>query len=194
MRRATLVMAGALLATLAMASPVLGGQPAPTRGVMEPATDACPWPDEYNDYVGALKCLPNAIPWTHFEFGGLIESGARIVADPLVASSESDAAGTVVFWCQFRAGLSYQIRVSGLEPLSTFTVHAMGGGLVFESGPAAVHAVLGTIHTDANGRGNLNGLLRLDKGLYELDITVHDAAGGDRLSVPDGDLIGFVVL
>ncbi|HSG85739.1 MAG TPA: hypothetical protein VLA23_05305 [Candidatus Limnocylindrales bacterium] len=194
MRRVTLVMAGALLATLAMASPVLGGQPAPTRGVMEPATDACPWPDEYNAYVGALKCLPNAIPWTHFEFDGFNESGARIVADPLVASGDSGAAGTVVFWCQFRAGLSYQIRVSGLEPLSTFTVHAMGGGLVFDSGPEAVHAMLGTIHTDANGRGNLNGVLRLDKGLYELDITIFAADDGERLSVPDDDLVGFVVL
>jgi hypothetical protein len=195
MRRLALIVTSAMLATLVIASPVLAGPPGqPTRGVMEPATDACPWPDFYNDYIeGVLKCLPTKIPWTHFEFGGIEESGIRIVADPIEAVDGSDAAGTITFWCQFRAGLSYQIRVTGLEPLASYTVHAAGGGLVFGAGPVAVHEVLGTLRTDANGRGVLNGLLRLDKGLYELDVTIMDASG-DRMSVPDDDLVGFVVL
>lgn len=193
-RRVALLVAGVMLALLVNVPPALAGpSSAPTRGILEPATDACPWPDFYNDITASLKCLPTKIPWSVVEHDGITSAGVRVVADPLEAVDGSDASGTLLFWCQFRAGFSYQIRVTGLEPLATYSVHAAGGGFVAGVGPVMIHEVLGTFTTDANGRGVFNGLLRLDKGGYELDVTILDGDGA-RLSVPDDDLAGFGVL
>lgn len=192
-RRVAILVTCAMLSALVLATSVQAGPPnEPTRGVMEPATDACPWPDEFNDFIDVLKCLPSSIPWTHFEFGGITESGARIVADPLEPVGGSAASGSIVFWCQFRAGFSYQIRATGLVPLATYTVHAMGGGFT-AGGLVLVHEMLGEFRADANGRGVFNGLLRLEKGGYELDVTIFDGSDA-RLSIPNGDLAGFLVL
>lgn len=193
-RRVATLVTSALLAALVMAPSVQAGPPGdPTRGVLEPATDACPWPDFYNEITASLKCLPTQIPWSEVEHEGIITSGVRIVADPLEAVDGSPARGSIVFWCQFRAGFSYEIRVTGLEPLATYTVHAMGGGFTATGGLVLVHEVLGEFRTDANGRGVFNGILRLDKGGYELDVTIFDDSG-PRVSTPDDDLVGFLVL
>lgn len=193
-RRVAALLTSGLLAVLVMAPSVQAGPPGdPTRGVLEPATDACPWPDFYNEITASLKCLPTQIPWSEVEHEGIVTSGVRIVADPLAAVDGSDATGSIVFWCQFRAGFSYQIRVSGLEPLASYMVHADGGGLTATGGPIAIHEMLGQFRTDANGRGVLNGLLQLDKGGYELDVTILDDSG-PRVSTPDDDMAGFLVL
>jgi hypothetical protein len=192
-RRIATLLTCAMLSALVVAPSVQAGPPSgPTRGVLEPATDACPWPDFYNDITGALKCLPTQIPWSEVDHDGVVSSGVRIVADPLEAVGGNAGSGSIVFWCQFRAGFSYQIRVTGLDALATYSVHAMGGGMTSD-GPVLVHEMLGEFRADANGRGVFNGLLGLEKGGYELDVTIFDASG-PRLSIPDGDLAGFLVL
>ncbi|HET7704282.1 MAG TPA: hypothetical protein VFK35_12855 [Candidatus Limnocylindrales bacterium] len=193
MFRALFVLTAVLLAAVVAVGPVRAGSPnEPTRGVLEPATDACPWPDFYNQFTGALKCLPTAIPWSEVEHDGVVSSGARIVADPMTDVAGGQATGSIVFWCQFRAGFSYQIRVTGLDPLSTYSVHAVGGGMT-AAGPVFVHEHLGDFRTDANGRGGLNGVLTLDKGGYGLDVTIFDGST-PTVSIPDDDLAGFAVL
>lgn len=197
MRRFSIVVSGALLATFLFASTAVAGPPGPpSRGVMEPASDGCPWPDFANGFLaaeGVLKCLPAQIPWSASQGPeGQVDYGVRIVADPLIAVDGSDAEGWFVFWCQFRAGLKYQIIVTGLAPHATYGVHAEGFGF----GPGGATAVayhLGTIRTDATGGGVLGGVLRLPPGGYELDVTIRNGAAA-RLSIPDDDLVGFAVL
>lgn len=197
MRRLSLVVGGALLATFLFASTAVAGPPGPpSRGVMEPASNGCPWPDFANGFLaaaGVLKCLPAQIPWSASQGPeGQVDYGVRIVADPLIAVDGSDADGWFVFWCQFRAGLKYQIIVTGLAAHATYGVHAEG----FAFGPGGATAVmfhLGTIRTDANGGGVLGGVLGLPPGGYELDVTIIDD-GGARLSIPADDLVGFSVL
>lgn len=184
------VTAFVCLLVLAIVGMVPGAAAAPKQpadhGVMEPGSDGCPWPDEFNEFLeaeGVEKCLPGQIPWTHIE--GFEETGIRIVSDPLVPA-EGDAAGWVTFWCQFRVGLKYQIGVTGLEPHTEYAVTAEGFRFLPEF--ELVNWTLGTLRTDAHGGAVLNGVLRLSPGGYELDINV----GG--LSVPDDDLVGFLVL
>lgn len=197
MNRLLLAFSAAALALLVSASAALAGPPGPsTRGVMEPASDGCPWPDFANDFLaseGVLKCLPAQIPWSVAPNpeGGL-DSGVRIVADPLVAVDGSGAQGWFVFWCQFRVGLKYEVIVTGLTPHTVYGVHAEGMSFS-EAGPTPVAYHLGQLRTDANGNGVLGGMLRLVGGGYELDVSIGDGSGW-QLSVPDDDLIGFAVL
>ena len=197
MKRLFLVFTLAALGLLVSVSPVLAGPPGPpTRGVMEPASDGCPWPDVANDFLaaeGVLKCLPAQIPWSVAPNpeGGL-DSGVRIVADPLAAVDGSGAEGWFVFWCQSRVGLQYQVIVTGLAPLTVYGVHVEGLSFT-QAGATPVAYHLGQLRTDANGSGALGGVLRLDSGGYEFDIFVGDGSGW-QLSVPDDDLVGFAVL
>jgi hypothetical protein len=196
MKRAALLIATGGLAVLVTATPVAAGPPGPPdHGVMEPASDGCPWPDSANPYLegSVLKCLPAQIPWSAASNPeGGTDYGIRIVADPLVAVDGSSAEGWVVFRCQFRAGLKYEVIVVGLAPHTEFGVHAAGFG--FGSGaPTPVAEHLGTIRTDANGGGVVAGVLALPPGGYALDVTVSDSSGA-RLSVPNDDPVGFAVL
>lgn len=197
MNRLSVALTTAVLAILVSASAAVAGPPGPpTRGVMEPSSDGCPWPDVANDFLaanGVLKCLPAQIPWSVAPNPeGGVDSGVRVVADPLVALAGADAEGWFVFWCQFRVGLKYQVLVSGLAPHTVYGVHAEGMAFS-EEGASPIAHHLGEFRTDANGNGVLGGVLRLTGGGYELDVTISDASGS-YLSVPDDDLIGFAVL
>lgn len=190
MRRTVVFVCLLALGLVGAAPGVLAAPAGPHgNGVMEPRSDGCPWPDELNPFLeawGVEKCLPGQIPWTQVVLFGTDESGIRIVTDPLTGSQGS---GWVTFWCQFRPGLKYQIGVNGLEPHTTYPVRAVGYGFGLDfSLLGETDVILGTLRTDARGRGLLNGVLRLEPGLYELDIEV----GG--LSVPDDDLVGLLVL
>lgn len=197
MKRLSILPLAATLALFLNVAPVMAGPPGPPDlGVMEPASDGCPWPDFANPFLeaeGVLKCLPAKIPWSaSMSPEGGTDYGVRIVADPLVAVDDSDAQGWFVFWCQFRVGLKYQVIVTGLEPHAEYGVHAEGWSFA-AGGPAPFAHHLGSFRTDASGGAVLAGVLPLPAGGYELDVMV-SGASGPVLSVPDEDLVGFAVL
>jgi len=173
MRGATILVTLALVGGLT----ILGGAKAvaagpPNYGVMEPASDGCPWPDFLNPSLragGVEKCLPQQVAWTDGE-------GIRIVTDALVGSSGS---GWVNFWCETKEGLKYTIGLQGLAANSAYTVTAGSYSL-------------GVVHTDARGAGQTGGVLRLPPGFYEFDITVWDGAT-EVVSTADDDPVDIVV-
>ncbi len=173
---AVFIFALVVFAASATAASVGGGSALaagpPGYGVMEPASDGCPWPDFLNpdlEQAGVEKCLPQQVAWTEGE-------GIRIVTDPLVGSSGS---GWVNFWCETKEGFKYMIGVEDLAPHTKYTV-------------TADSYMLGTIRTSASGTGQIAGVLRLPPGLYELDVSVWDG-GTEVLSSPDDDMPGFIV-
>ncbi|MBI4302478.1 MAG: hypothetical protein HY664_07720 [Chloroflexi bacterium] len=174
MSRKLIALLALSLLALSLAPVVSAGPPAPPNyGVMEPVSDACPWPDFLNPVLeaeGVQKCLPTEINWTSGD-------GIRIVTDPLVGSG--DDAGSVTFWCESKVGFKYQIVVWNLAPNTSYPVTATDGVTIYS---------LGTIRTDSNGSGVLGGMYQLSPGFYEWDINV-----GSVLSSPASDEAGFVV-
>lgn len=153
----------------------------PNFGVMEPASDACPWPDFLNGYMqtvqGVQKCLPGSIAWAS------AEGGVRIVSDTLDATGViPGATGQVTFWCQSKVGLRFIITVQGLAATTSYetTGQVMGSATVID---------FGTIRTDMNGRGIVAGVIPLAAGEYDVHVFV-----GNVLQPDAGDPdIGFVV-
>jgi hypothetical protein len=175
MRLRWLVLAGcvlgALLGALAVSRVAVAGPPGPPSfGVMEPASNACPWPDFLNpvlDAGGVGKCLPASIAWS--------ENGVRVVTDPLVGTG--GAAGWVTFWCQSTMGFRFSVGAVGLAPTTTYAVTATGFGTI------------AALHTDANGGGVVGGIVKLPPGGYDVAVSV-----GSALASPASDLVGFEVL
>lgn len=122
-----------------------------------------------------VKCLPQQIPWTSAE---IPDDGVHIVSLPM---GGPEGTGQITFWCINQAGFLYYITVAGLDPNSVYTVTAAD-----QNGQTYV---LGVIHTNANGEGQLNGMLRLDPGGYELGITVTDADGSPVIFGGGGFLV-----
>ncbi len=110
---------------------------------------------------GVVKLVP--APWAP-------EGTLHIVNDPLAATPDGDpdSTGWVIFWCQSKVGFQYNIGVTGLAPLTNYTVVAEFPG-------PAPDPVLGTLHTDANGLGSFSGVLQLEPGGYFLRINVLDS-------------------
>lgn len=153
----------------------------PSFGVMEPASDACPWPGFLNGYMenvqGVQKCLPGSIAWAS------AEGGVRIVSDSLDATGVMPgAAGQITFWCQSKVGLRFMITVQGLAAWTSYeaTGHVMGSGTMLE---------FGTIRTDRNGNGIVAGVVPLAAGEYDVHVFVGNVLEPDA-SDPD---VGFVV-
>lgn len=161
----------AVVAVLLLAGTAVAGPPGPPNfGVMEPASDGCPWPDFLNpvlDAGGVGKCLPTSIAWS--------EDGVRVVTDPLVGSG--GAAGWVTFWCQSTMGFRFSVGAVGLNPMSSYAVSATGFGTI------------ATLHTDASGSGIVGGIVKLPPGGYDVAVSV-----GSVLTSPLSDLVGFEVL
>lgn len=144
---------GAMVAMLMLAGSAVAGPP--DYGVKNPTDNQFgPCANESR----LVKCLPDQIPFT--------ESGIHIVNLPMAGPV---GAGQITFWCQDQVGFKYFISVEGLAANSTYTVTAVDQN--------DEEYVLGVIHTNANGEGQLNGILRLEIGLYHLAITVSDADG-----------------
>lgn len=193
------VVSAVVVLGFGVANAVAGPSGPPAFGVMEPASDGCPWPDVANGALyaeGVRKCLPAKINWsivTDPETGEVVEAGVRIVADPLDPVGGSGADGWVVFRCQSKVGLKYQIIAVDLAPHTTYTVTAAGMYFPADGTPLPQTHTLGTFRTDANGGGVLGGVLRLAVGGYDFDVTVSGPAGA-VLSVPDAEGgIGFGV-
>jgi hypothetical protein len=124
-----------------------------------------------------VKCLPQQIPWT-FSPETPDGDGVHIVSLPMGGPG---GAGQVTFWCLNQVGFLYYISVTGLDSNSVYTVTAMD-----QNGETYV---VGVIHTNATGEGQLNGMLPLDAGGYELGITVLDANGNPVIFGGGGFLV-----
>lgn len=106
----------------------------------------------------------------------------HIVADPIEVVGTTDERGIVTFWCQSNIGFKYQLWLSELEPMSTYSVTTVGDFVT----------TLGTFRTDPAGYGALNGILKLDPGEYYVMLQVRDDVGAVVYdTVTDGQ--GFVV-
>lgn len=165
------VVIATVASVLVVSGTALAGPPGPPDfGVMEPASNGCPWPDFLNpvlDAGGVGKCLPASIAWS--------ENGVRVVTDPLVGTG--GAAGWVTFWCQSTMGFRFSVGAVGLAPGASYPVTATGFGTI------------ATLHTDANGSGIVGGIVKLQPGSYEVAVSV-----GSLLTSPAADLVGFEVL
>jgi len=148
----------ALCIALALASLMTGTALAatPDYGVKNPSGNT--QPPCVNPSM-LVKCLPQQIPWT-------VDDGVHIVSLPMGGPGGT---GQVTFWCLNQVGFKYFITVAGLDPNSVYTVTAAD-----QNGETYV---LGVIHTNANGAGQLNGMLGLDPGEYEMAITVTGSGG-----------------
>lgn len=169
---------GALVAAalILAATPALAGPPGPPDyGTVNPTGLSCP-PAAW----GVEKCLPAG--WAPES------SGVHIVTDEFVDTGA--AAGTVTFWCQSINGFKYDVRVHDLDRNATYTVKAVGGGLV-NGAPVAVELDLGVLHTDTNGGGTTAGVEQLANGFYELVVQVW--AGSVLVLDTSTDPQGFVV-
>lgn len=185
-----------LVVLVGMASVAIGGvasatgpKEPPNFGVVDPLdanpttarpggfTGSCPWPNAVDQFLPEVeKCLPAAIAWA--------ENGVRIVSDPLVATSaEGSATGTFTFWCQSRVGLKFMVVVQGLEPFTTYAVHAS------DVATSSAIGTIATIRTDKDGAGGATGVVNLDSGDYDWAIHV-----GAVLQTVVGDEIGFEVM
>jgi hypothetical protein len=207
MKKIKLLLAGiAFLLALAPATGVLAGSPtSPDYGQYNPTGQ----PDQPPESWGVEKVIP--IPSAP---GGVV----RIITD-LLAGIESDATGWVTFWCQSTKGFQYNIGTVGLNPLSTYTVHASGiqAEVVAPNTPGsnyipsegiwiividpALDLDLGSFKTDANGLGGVKGVYKLAAGyLYVVGVVVYDnndapvlgpAESPPPMSGPDTN--GFIV-
>lgn len=154
----------------------------PAFGVMEPASNACPWPDFLNDYMqnvqGVQKCLPASIAWAS------AEGGVRIVSDALEATGDiPGATGQVTFWCQSKVGLHFIVTVQGLAPAATYSVtgHVMGSSTVLD---------FGTVRTDRSGNGIIGGVIALPPGEYDVHVFVGNVLE-PASSDPDVEFVVF---
>ncbi|MDR9459248.1 MAG: hypothetical protein RI591_03760 [Dehalococcoidia bacterium] len=178
----------------------LAGPPSPPDyGKYNPTDQPGQPPEEW----GVEKVIPSpSAP------GGAV----RIITDPLEGTSL--ASGWITFWCQSRLGLKYNIGATGLNPVSTYGVKADGvqiqivqageGVVPFEIEPglwvdlATLTPVpeldLGMFHTDANGRGGVRGVVKLEAGyVYDVVTSISDTDGTPVLWSPSNDTNGFIV-
>ena len=168
---------------------VLAGPPTtPNYGVVDPLKLWDPPPPWFSD-------VEKVIPAQNAP-GGQI----RVVTDDLAPTDEGgDASGTIVFPCQSIVGFKYDAAITGLAPMSTYTVTgAQGirfrfflsdpgdGSIELEPGVWASPWLatpidpldLGTFRSDANGSGGVRGTIRLEAGyVYEVSVEVSDANG-----------------
>jgi hypothetical protein len=185
-----LVPVVALLIALVPATVVLAGPPSPPNyGIYNPTDQPGQPPEE----AGVEKVIPS-----HSAPGGTV----RIITDPLakVGTDGLEYAGWVTFRCQSALGFQYNIGTTSLDRLSRYSVKASaeqilklvdqstlgafeleypGSGIwVVPVIPPVVQDVqLGTFKTDAQGRGGVNGVYKLEPGfVYELTVKVYDAS------------------
>jgi hypothetical protein len=168
---------GAVLLLAVFATTAVAGPPSPPSfGNYNPLN----LPNEPLESWGVEKIVPQL--GTYGE-GPESSDSIHIITDPLADPNNSSAVGGwVTFWCQSTVGFHYNIGATDLEPNSTYTVHASG----------SVHLSLGTIHTDANGRGSASGVKTLAPGGYYVVVSVKDSQDNTVLdSHADGQ--GFLV-
>ncbi len=197
MKRLSFAVLGIVLLMALSATAALAGPSAPPNyGTYNPLGLTGQPPEEW----GVEKIIPiSSAP------GGV----ARIITDPLVG--DSPASGWVTFWCQSGIGFQHNVGATGLNPLSSYSVHAMGAqlaivapftpGAIYVPGEdlwllfvGPIHLDLGTFMTDANGLGGVRGMAQLPAGyVYDVGTVVFDSGGVPVLWSPAGDTNGFVV-
>ncbi len=188
----------AVIAINVFAGAVLAGSPSPPDyGNWNPTgLDLPPIMEEW----GLEKALPSSSAP-----GGEV----HIVTDPLVGVESAD--GWITFWCQSKIGLQYNVGATGLNPLSRYSVQAigiqativppgtpgaieLGEGLFILIPPNQIEIDLGSFKTDANGQGGVKGVEKLPSGyLYEVGTIVFDGDGIPVLWSPADDTNGFIV-
>ena len=196
----------AAIALLLALSPmaVFAGAPSPPNyGKVDPVGL---WPPPPYPPLSVLtdveKVLPSKAP----------DGQSRIINDPLVPTGQgSSASGWVIFWCQSQMGFQYNIGATGLNPLSTYSVHAVGvkAQIVTSDTPGAEYVPgediwikivgfpdldLGKLRTDANGSGGVKGVTQLEGVyLYIVSTVVRDSIGNTALATPEDDPNAFLV-
>jgi hypothetical protein len=185
-------MTGIALLVALFPTMVFAGSPTtPNYGVVDPHKLWDPPPPWFYD-VEKVISNPNAP-------GGQI----RIVTDNLAPTPAGGvASGMILFPCQSTLGFKYNIVITGLVPLSKYTVTATegsrfaffladpGDGSIEFEGPGSgiwgspwlATAIddlnLGTFKTDANGSGGVKGAIKLEAGYaYDVSVEVSDATG-----------------
>ena len=197
-KKITLVVAGIVLLMALSPALALAGPPSPPDYGKYNPTDL---PGQPPEEWGVEKVIPSpSAP------GGAV----RIITDPLEGTSS--ASGWITFWCQSRLGLKYNIGATGLNPVSTYGVKAYGVQILIvpEDTPGAVELEpglwvlfststpveldLGTFKTDANGRGGVRGVVKLEAGyVYDVGTVISDADDAPVLWSPSDDTNGFIV-
>ena len=142
---------------------------------------------------------------------GLIKANARkhIVRNWLFSDigAWTQVGGHVTFACQSVEGFQYSVAVKGLTPGSVYTVEAVSldeawtpdGNLPTSDGEDVVYS-LGSITTDGEGEGEVEGLIPLSPthpflpfGFYGWEIVVKDSNGSEVLRTAPSDPIDFQV-
>jgi hypothetical protein len=162
--RALITRGAAILVAASVAVVVPAGVAAaggPAYGNPSPG-DKCGWP-------GLTKCVP--VAWTGF-------GEMHIVTDGLAAAEGQQGTGSVTFWCQSKIDFQYSVAVEGLSARTAYTVRYVTqaeeqDAPIDPDGPAGV---LGTLRTDKNGSGKLQGVVPLPAGEYSFAVQVVDGA------------------
>jgi len=218
MKKIMLLIAVVVLVMALSPATALAGPPTPPKyGKWNPIPELVPPPPPLPpgwtwETLGVEKVKPlHGVP---------TGESVRIIKDPLTDPGAVEVPdpppGWVSFWCQSNIGFQYHIGANGLDPNSTYTVTSsmdiLRPAIVVDPGPPVVYEPgafefepgffvvkigevsldLGTLHTDANGLGSVQGIEKLAPGLYELVVEVID---GDDNPILDGELDpqGFMV-